>query len=333
MLDRLLSIVVSVLLAFLVWLYARSRDQDTLDNVPIPVKITLAPGQAEHYDLEVLGPTPVPQIPVSFTGPPSRIREVRARLQNGDLRAAVTLTIPESHLEDSKYSESVGVFARHIHAPPGVKPTVVEGQNRIPVNLYRVVERRLKVRPEYTGEARLTNVSVDPPVIVVRGPREVLDKLTAFPIQGFTVPEAEEPAAEPRTITTKPISLPDKLEGRPVVTSPATVTARFTVQPRQKLYQLDDLPVQFLCPPDFPLRPLFDGERAGKMTLRLAGPPSEEPPVVVAYVDLSGRRWEPGLYDEPVKLHIPKDYRLLDEAPGRVSFRLVNSRDAALPER
>ena len=71
MLDRFLSVLVAVSLAFLVWLYVRSRDQEMLDNVPVPVQITLASGLEEHYELEINGPS---QVPVSFTGPRSRMR-------------------------------------------------------------------------------------------------------------------------------------------------------------------------------------------------------------------------------------------------------------------
>src|SRR5687767_12337895 len=129
MLDRLLSVFVSLTLAFLVWLYARSRDQDTLDNVPITVHLTLAPGQAAHYDLEVHGPQ---QVPVSFLGPPSRIRELRTRLQSGDVRVTLTVPSPEgARRNEAKYSDTVRVSSRDIPAPPGVKPTVVEGQNHV----------------------------------------------------------------------------------------------------------------------------------------------------------------------------------------------------------
>jgi hypothetical protein len=56
MLDRLLSALVALCLAFLVWLYARSRDQEILDNVPLPVSVTLAASQADEYSLEVTEP-------------------------------------------------------------------------------------------------------------------------------------------------------------------------------------------------------------------------------------------------------------------------------------
>src|SRR5262249_9699701 len=42
MIDRLISFLVALSLAFLVWLYARSREQESLDNVPVPVQISLA---------------------------------------------------------------------------------------------------------------------------------------------------------------------------------------------------------------------------------------------------------------------------------------------------
>src|SRR5437868_10296545 len=100
MLDRFLSALVAVSLAFLVWLYVRSRDQEMLDNVPVPVQISLAPGQSEHYELEITGPS---QVPVSFTGPPSRMRELRSLLQRGELRIETMLTVPEERLEESRY--------------------------------------------------------------------------------------------------------------------------------------------------------------------------------------------------------------------------------------
>src|SRR6516162_5342201 len=95
MFDRLISSLVALGLAFLVWLYVRSRDQETLDNVPIPVQIILASGLENRYEVEVLGPS---QVPVSFTGPPSRMRELRHLLRLGELRVDVVLNAPEEHL-------------------------------------------------------------------------------------------------------------------------------------------------------------------------------------------------------------------------------------------
>src|SRR5262245_39565604 len=108
MLDRFITSLVAISLACLVWLYARSRDHEMLDNVPIPVLISLAPGQSENHELEITGPN---QVPVSFTGPPSRIRELRSMLQRGELRIELSLTIPEDRLEESRYLDTIRIEA------------------------------------------------------------------------------------------------------------------------------------------------------------------------------------------------------------------------------
>src|SRR5207302_226646 len=95
--QRLLEVLVALSLAFLVWLYTRSRDQEILDRVPIPVQIQLAKPHAGNYDLEVNGHS---RIAVSFSGPPSRIRELRRRLQRGLVQVSVNITVPEERQND-----------------------------------------------------------------------------------------------------------------------------------------------------------------------------------------------------------------------------------------
>lgn len=320
MLDRLLSATVAVCLALLVWLYLRSRDQDMLDNVPIPVNLMLAPGQAGNYDLEI---TSSSQVPVSFTGPPSRIRELRNLLQRGALHVDVTLTVPEDRLKESRYLDTVRVEPSAVHAPPGVTPILSEGRNHVSVTLYKLAERRLPVRFEPPSEEHVLQAALDPAVVLVRGPQEILDRLRALPTQPFALPARPEAAPGQEAITTVSVPLVQELEGRPIQTRPRTVTARLTLQPRQKLYDLAEIPVHFLCPANFSLRPLFSDERAGKITLRLLGPAVNEPPAVTAYIDLSGRKWEAGLYEEALKVHLPRDFELAQKPPKMAAFQLV----------
>ena len=101
------------------------------------------------------------------------------------------------------------------------------------------------------------------------------------------------------------------------------MAVRLTVQPQQKIFEVNDVPVQFLCPPNFVLRPMFSDERAGKISLRLQGPYGEELPAVTAYVDLSGRKWEPGLYEEKVKFQLSKDVQIVGPGPRPVAFQLL----------
>jgi hypothetical protein len=329
MLDRLISVLVAVSLAFLVWLYLRSRDQEMLDSVPVPVHIALASGQEDHYDLEVAGPG---QIPVSFTGPPSRIRELRGLMQHGELGVEVTICVPPDRLDDSRYLETVCIEAGDIHPPPGVTPIVVEGRNRIPVVLHRLVERRLPVRLEHTEDKEIAQVLIEPGSVLVRGPQDILDNVRSIPTQLYVLPPHPEKEAVPgainaATMTADSVRLVQELDGRRIRTIPRVVTVRIAFRPRQSLYHVEDVPIHFLCPPNFSLKPFFAAESADKITLRLLGPAGQAPPPVIAFVDLSGRKWEPGSYEEPVRVQLPGDFQL---APGARPVAAFHLQTAAL---
>jgi hypothetical protein len=325
MIDRLISSLVALSLAFLVWLYARSRDQETLDNIPIPVQIALAPGQADHYDLEVDGPA---QVPVSFAGPPSRLRELRGILQRGGLRVEVTLEVPEDRQNESHYLDTVHVEASDLQVPPGVTAVVADGHNRIPVTLHRLVERRLPVRLDQSGDDRLGQVTLEPATALVRGPQEVLERARSLPTQPYAPPPTDAVPGQ-ETVARGFVPLVRELEGRPIRTTPGRVLVCLTLKPKQKVYELADVPVRFLCPANFPLRPQFVDERAGKVSLRVLGPAAEAAPAVTAFVDLTAGKFEPGFYaDEPLRLQLPKDFQLAQDPPRLAAFKLVSGEAA-----
>src|SRR5262249_7407424 len=219
MMDRIISGVVALSLALLVWLYARSRDQEMLDNVPVPVQIALAEGHAEGYSLEVTGS---PQVPVSFAGPPPRIRELRALLQRNELHVAVTLSVPDDRLNESRYSDTVRIDAADIHVPPGVTVVVTEGRNRIPVTLHKIVERRLPVRFDNGTDQPAGNVLVEPATVLVRGPEEVLDRCHEIRTLPAALPS--RPGGAPFTAAAAlRVPLVQQLEDRPVRVTPKQV--------------------------------------------------------------------------------------------------------------
>jgi hypothetical protein len=319
MLDRLFSVLVALSLAFLVWLYVRSRDEEILDNVPVPVQIALAAGLQDQYVLEVTGPS---QVPVSFTGPPARMRELRGLLQRGELAVEVVVTVPDDRSNESSYRDTVRVETADLHGPPGVKAMVAEGRNRIPVTLHRLVERRLPVRWDQSLEDWVGQLRLEPSVVLVRGPQDVLDRVRSIPVQPVHLPTEAEAQAVAEPVEVGPIPVVHEIDGHAVRVTPPTVSARLTLQLRQKVYELSDVPVQFLCPANFPLRPRFVGDgRDGRISLRVVGPTSAEP-AVVALIDLTRRRFEPGFNEEPVRLQLPKDFHLAQEPPRPVPFRL-----------
>jgi hypothetical protein len=243
MVDRLVSCVVALSLACLVWLYTRSRDQEILDNVPLPVSVTLAASQTDEYSLEVTDPAVVP---VSFTGPPARVRELRGMLQRGELRVETTFTVPPDRQNVSRYLDTVRVEASHVPAPHGVTAMIAEGRNRVPVTLHRLVERRLPVRVEQTALERVGQVSVEPATVLVRGPEELLDRVRTVPcpwdresVVGWERrrTEAGLSSTRPHTLTHE-VTLPQTLDGRAVQITPAVVTVHVTLVPRKKIYDL-----------------------------------------------------------------------------------------------
>jgi hypothetical protein len=314
MFDRMLSLVVALSLALLVWLYARSRDQEVLDNVPVPVQVTLASDQAEHYRLEINGPS---HVMVTFTGSPLRIRELQSILQHNELQIPLTFSVPAEHLNDSRYSDSLLVEGSDIHTPPGVTAVVLEGRNHISLTLHRLVERRLSVRFDSVNDEAVGAVVVEPATVLVRGPQEVLERARTIATQ-----PSELPGRAPMSGSAIRVPLVQELEGWPVQVVPNRVIARLPAQPR-KVYELAEVPVHFLCPLDFALRPKFFGERSGRISLRVRGPVRDEAPKVYAFVDLTRGGFPAGRYHEMIQIQLPKDFELVQEPPRGVSFQLV----------
>jgi hypothetical protein len=326
MMDRILSCLVALSLALLVWLYARSRDQEILDNVPIPVRITLAEGQAENYSLEITGAT---QVLVSFSGRPSCIRELRGMVQRNELHVAVTLTVPEDRLSESRYSDTVVIEASDVPVPPGVTPLIVEGRNRVPVTVHHLVERRLPVHFDTGGDEPAGPLLIEPSTVLVRGPQEILDRAQA--ISTLPAPLPTRPAGAPLLAPAMArVPLRQVLEDRPVRVTPNKVMVR--VPPRRhKNYELADVPVRFLCPPDFPFRPRFRDEQAGRVTLQVEGPIWEGPPKANAFVDLTHGTYHSGPNSEPLRIQLPPDFQLAKEPPRTVTFELLPA--GAVPKR
>jgi len=324
MYDRFMSSLVALSLAVLVWLYARSRNVDTLDSVPIPVQITLAADQATDYEMEMTGAS---QVPVSFMGTPSRLRGLRSLLHQGDLQASVTLRIPDDRLNDSRYVQDVRIDESNIQAPHGVTPLMLEGRNHVQVCLRRLVERRLPVHFSPVPEDFAGQVVIEPSSVLVRGPKEILDRTRVISTQPFNLPEID--AALEEDAFTGSVPLVHELEGRRVQATPGAVKVRLTLKPGQKVYELTDVPVEFLCPANFPWRARFvGGEEAGRISLRVLGPALAEPPAVTAFIDLTlpGRQFTSGLYtDEPIRLQLPKEFELAQSPPRAAPFRLTST--------
>jgi hypothetical protein len=267
---------------------------------------------------------------MSFTGPPARIRDLRGMLQRGELQVRVTLTVPEDHPEDGhfldRYLDTVHIDAADVHAPPGVTAMIVDGRNRIPVTLFRLIERRMPVRIDSALEDRAGQITLEPSSVLVRGPQEILDKTRFIATQPVAMPpRGEGPTKSPLAIG--PVPLLGEIEGRAIRTTPGAVMVRWTPKPR--FYDLK-VPIQFLCPSNFALRPKFIGEgRGGEIAVRIQGPNLSEEPKLLAFIDLTHGNFLAGLNHETVKLQLPRDFSLAQEPPRPVAFELLPTEPAS----
>ncbi len=311
------ELLISVCLACLVWLYTHNRTRHSIDHVPVPVQVQLAPQQRDQFSLDL---TEQRTVLASFSGPQSRMRDVRRKLQRGLLKATLTATIPDDKKADSMFSETLHVDEDSFNVPAGIK--VELAQDSVPVMVHRLTERSLPVRLEFTGEARVSEIKIEPAAVLVRGPKSVLDQASFLPTKPYAIQvnADAQPAADNKV--RDQVSLVTELEGRPISVSPVLVQFRCVAVPKQKIYDLADVPVHFLCPKECPWKPRFESDKDTKVTLKLIGPVMEQTPPLLAFIDLTSGNLARGRNFSHLRLQLPKDFQLADPTLPPVSFHL-----------
>ncbi|HEY1377551.1 MAG TPA: hypothetical protein VGF55_12195, partial [Gemmataceae bacterium] len=143
---------------------------------------------------------------------------------------------------------------------------------------------------------------------------------------------ADEPGSALREVVVRGTAhLVTEIEGKPIQTTPTTVAVRMTLRPVRKVYEVQ-VPVHFLCPANYALRPQWmrADDRDSRITLKVIGPPVAELPRIAAYVDLTKPAFQAErdvtqvLYaDEPVRVQLPPDFSLAQDPPPASAFLLV----------
>jgi hypothetical protein len=312
-----LELLVSVCLASLVWLYIHNRASNSIDHAAVPVLVQLAANQRDQFVLEMPESRTVM---VSFSGPYSRIREIRRKLQRGLLKANLTLTVPEEKRTEAMFCETLHVDEDALAVPVGVKIEIAE--ESIPVTVHRLTERTLPVKLECTGDALVSQIKIEPANVLVRGPKAVLDRASFLPTQPFAVQVSAETQTAAGTNVRDQVALVTELDGRPIQANPVSVQFRCRAVPKQKIYELVSVPIHFLCPKESPWKPRFASDKESTVTLKLIGPATEQMPPVLAFVDLTSGNLARGRNLEPLRLQLPKDFQLVQPATALVSFYL-----------
>lgn len=313
----LIEMLISLCFAFIVWLYIHSRGQQTMERVQVPVLVQLPPHQRDHYVLELPGS---PKITASFSGSASRLRDLHRKIESGKFAAVVTYIIPEDRQNESSICDILRVESSHLRVPPGLLAELNEESVPLPITVHRVVERTLPAKLEYSGDVRLSQLKLEPATVLVRGPKAVLDRAQFAPTAPYVFPKPSEDLSESETRDV--VEVVTELEGRPIQTTPKQVTFKAKVQPKKRIYEVTDLPIQFLTPPGFPYRVRFVDQKTAKTSLKVVGPTGEENPPVLAFVDLTKGSFSPGRNLEPLRLQLPKDFHPLDARPILATFVL-----------
>ena len=218
------------------------------------------------------------------------------------------------------FTETLHVDEDAIAVPVGVKVEIAD--ESVPITVHRVSERMLPVKLEWTGEALVSQIKIEPASVMVRGPKTVLDRASFVPTQPYAVHVNADSQATIEANVREPIALVTELDGRAIQTNPISVQFRCRAVPKQKIYELIDVPVHFLAPQASPWKVRFDSDKESKVTLKLIGPATDQPPPVLAFVDLTRGNLARGRNLEPLRLQLPKDFQLVQPTTALVTFYL-----------
>ncbi|MFT3879244.1 MAG: YbbR-like domain-containing protein [Gemmatales bacterium] len=290
MFDRyIITPIIALGLAFLVWVYLRSRDQE-VQSYPIPIEVSIDPQQADRYSFDSKPENQT--VRVKFFGLPSRLREVKDLVEGHNLILRKVVRVPaEVDLrQDNDYQDVVQFESNSLTLPLGVHADINPVEGRLQVKLRRMMEKTVTLQPMVTtGSAQyeVDNIRLEPATVKVFGPKSILEQTSQLLLDnwqprlptGLTMTEEE---------VTGSVRLPDKIKQESVRIVPDRVEIRARLKPALRVYEINDVPIAFLCPANFPYRPLFTADRHGAIAqLKIRGPLNRSPEVR-AYIDLTG---------------------------------------------
>lgn len=326
MFDRyVITPIIALGLAFLVWVYLRSRDQE-VQSYQIPIEISIDPQQMDRFSFESKPENQT--VRVKFFGLPSRLREVKDLVEGRNLILRKVVRVPNEIdiRQDNDYQEVVQFDSSLLSLPLGVHADINPVEGRLQVKLRRMMERTLELQQRITtGSAQyeVDNIRLEPSTVKVFGPKSVLEPMTQLVLDPWQ-PRLPTGLSMTEEEVSGSVRLPDKIKQETVRIVPDRVEIRARLKPALRIYEINDVPISFLCPAHFPYRPLFTADRHGMISqLKIRGPLNRSPEVR-AYIDLSTRpNLKPGLYpDEAITIDLPNGYYLAQDPPRISAFKL-----------
>ncbi|HQR44145.1 MAG TPA: hypothetical protein PLX97_15725, partial [Gemmatales bacterium] len=147
MFDRyVITPVIALGLAFLVWVYLRSRDQE-VQSYPIPVEVSLDPQQADRFSFDSKPENQT--VRVKFYGLPSRLREVKDQVESHALVIRQIVRVPAviDQRQDNEYQDVIQFDSTSLALPLGVHADINPVEGRLQIKLRRMMERTVQLQP------------------------------------------------------------------------------------------------------------------------------------------------------------------------------------------
>src|SRR5439155_1420398 len=116
----------------------------------------------------------------SFSGPSSRMRELKKKLYRGQIQAVVQYAVPEDKQKESTFCDVANIEGAKLSVPPGIMAEWNDTNSSVPVTIHRLVERTLPVKLDFNGDVRVSQIKIEPATVSVRGPKAVLDRAQAI---------------------------------------------------------------------------------------------------------------------------------------------------------
>jgi hypothetical protein len=328
MFDRyFITPIIALGLAFLVWVYLRSRDQE-VQSYPIPIEISLDPQQLDRYSFD--GKPENQTVRVKFYGLPSRLRELKDQVESRSivLRHMVKVPVVVDQRQDNDYQEVIQFDGSSMTLPLGVHADINPVEGRLQVKLRRMMERTVDLQHNVsTGSPQylVDNVRLEPSTVKIIGPKSVLEQMNLLVLDSWQ-PRLPNGLTMTEEDVRGFVNLPTKIKQESIKTVPERVEISARLKPALKEYELSDVPISFLCPPNFPYRPVFTSDRLGYIAKLKVRGPMNRTPEVKAYVDLTTKQSQnlkTGLYaDEAIMLDLPEGFYLAQPQPKLSTYRL-----------
>jgi hypothetical protein len=240
------AIVITTIVAVLVWLFAES---ESLRSREVTAEVSLTTdGQGDRLVTLGVNPGWTGRVALTLTGPAGTLERVERRLREG---VRLTAGMPGVPAEVGTRTVNLREALRNL---PLVRESGVTVSRADPAELVVEVDSLRQVEARVVidaGEAELDGVpEASPPVVLLRGPGRALDRIAAAGREP-TVTARVEPASlrnlvpgRRETIARVPLRPPAELEGVPGTRiEPASAEVQLTLRSRMAQVELPAVPV------------------------------------------------------------------------------------------